>query len=135
MSFCGKCGGPLDGEKFCPNCGTAVESGRNEVVVATDSHTLKKVGLWKKMVLGVAVVLVVFYVITRFISTVDEPCDWCGNRPSVSYKMNDGSYSYVCKDCSKECAWCGERATRHYENLAGMMVFVCNDCYKEISED
>ena len=49
--------------------------------------------------------------------------------------MSDGSYSYVCKDCSKECAWCGERATKHYENLLGMMVFVRDDCYEEIAGD
>lgn len=135
MAFCGKCGTPINGERFCPKCGTPVESKGNEDVVATDSQILKKAGLWKKVVLGGAAVVVALYVITRFTSTVDKPCDWCGNRPSVAYKMSDGSYSYVCKDCSKECAWCGARATKHYENIAGMMVFVCDDCYEEISED
>lgn len=135
MAFCGKCGASLDGERFCPDCGTPVESKRNGVAVTADSHTYKKVRLWKKVVLGVAAAIVILYVITRYTSTVDKPCDWCGNRPSVAYKMNDDSYSYVCKDCSKECAWCGKRATKHYENLADMMVFVCDDCYKEISED
>ena len=26
MPFCGKCGAPLDGGKFCPNCGAKTES-------------------------------------------------------------------------------------------------------------
>lgn len=134
MAFCGKCGAPLDGGKFCPNCGTPVELEQNQATTAV-SHPSKKSGLWKKVVLGVAVVAVAIFIITRFTSTVDEPCDWCGDRPSTAYKVSDGSYSYVCKDCSKECAWCGDKATKHYENLVGMMVFVCNDCYEEIAGD
>lgn len=135
MAFCGKCGAPLDGGKFCPNCGAPVESEQSQTTVATASQTSKKMGLWKKLVVGVAVIAVAVFVITRFTATVDEPCDWCGSKPSVAYKMSDGSYSYVCKDCSKECAWCGDKATRHYENALGMMVFVCNDCYEDIAED
>ena len=84
---------------------------------------------------GIVIIAVAIFTIHHFAATSNEPCDWCGHRPSVAYKMHDGSYSYVCKDCSKKCAWCGDRATKHYENLAGMMVFVCNDCYKEISGD
>ena len=63
-------------------------------------------------------------------STVDEPCDWCGSSPSVAYELNDGSYSYVCKECSEFCFWCENKATIHYENLAGIMAFVCEDCYE-----
>lgn len=135
MAFCGKCGAPLDGEKFCPNCGAPVKLKQSQTAVTAAFHSSKKTGLWKKMALGVAVVAVAIFIITRFKATVEEPCDWCGNRPSVAYKMSDGSYSYVCKDCSKKCAWCGDKAVRHYENAAGMMVFVCNDCYEEIAED
>lgn len=134
MAFCGKCGASLDGGKFCPNCGVPVESVQGETVVTAVSSSSPKSGLWKKVILGVAVVAVAIFIITRFTTTVDEPCDWCRNKPSVAYKMSDGSYSYVCKDCSKECAWCGDKATRHYENLAGMMVFVCDDCYEELSQ-
>lgn len=65
-----------------------------------------------------------------FVVTVDKPCDWCSNRPSVAYKTSDGSYAYVCRKCSKTCKLCGEKADRHYENLIGTMVFVCDDCYK-----
>ena len=71
---------------------------------------------------------------TPIASTVDEPCDWCGNRPSVAYKMSDGSDSYVCNDCNKECYWCGAKATKHYNSAIGSVVFVCNDCYEEIEE-
>lgn len=134
MAFCGKCGAPLDGGKFCPKCGAPVESEQKHSATAV-SKPSKKSGLWKKAVLGVAVVVAAIFIFTRFTSTVDEPCDWCRNKPSVAYKTSDGSYAYVCKDCSKECAWCGDKATKHYENLAGMMVFVCNDCYEEIAGD
>jgi len=135
MAFCGKCGTPLDGGEFCPNCGASVESEQSQTTVATAFQASKNPRLWKKVVVGVAVVAIAIFVITRFTATVDEPCDWCGSKPSIAYKMSDGSYSYVCKDCSKECAWCGDKATRHYENALGMMVFVCNDCYEEIAED
>lgn len=133
MAFCGKCGAQLDGGKFCPNCGAPVESEQNEKTAAV-SRPAKKIGLWKLAVLGVVVIAALIFIITRFTgATVDEPCDWCGNRPSVAYEMSDGSYSYVCDDCSKECAWCGNKATKRYENLAGMMVFVCDDCYEEVA--
>lgn len=88
--------------------------------------------IMKKIVLGAVVLAVAIFAVSRFASMSVEPCDWCGNSPSVAYKMSDDSYSYVCKDCSKKCAWCGEKATKHYENLAGMMVFVCDDCYEEL---
>ena len=137
MNFCGKCGAPLDGKKFCPNCGAPneLECNRDAIINVSVSHPLKKTALWKKVALGVALIAIVIFIITRFTSTVDEPCDWCGNRPSVAYKMSDDSYSYVCKECSKECAWCGDKATKHYENLVGMMVFVCSDCYEEIARN
>lgn len=135
MDFCGKCGASLDGGKFCPNCGAPVELEDNKDAVVTASHPFKKAGVWKKVILGVAVIAIAVFVITRFTSTVDEPCDWCGNKPSVAYKTSDDSYSYVCRDCSSECAWCGDKATKHYENLAGMMVFACDDCYEEIAGD
>lgn len=132
MAICGKCGAQLDGGTFCPNCGSSVDSEQSHTTVATDLQTFKKPGVWKKVVVGVVVVAAAIFIITRFTATVDKPCDWCGSKPSVAYKMSDGSYSYVCKDCSKECALCGDKATKHYENALGMMVFVCNDCYKEI---
>lgn len=130
MAFCGKCGAMLDEGKFCPNCGAPVESNQSRTAVTAGSHPAQKAGLWKKVAVVVVAVVIVVFAISRFTSTVDEPCDWCGNRPSVAYKMSDNSYSYVCKDCSKKCAWCGDKATKHYENLAGMMVFVCDDCYE-----
>lgn len=134
MAFCGKCGTPLDGGNFCPNCGAPVEAEQSETAVTTASHLSKKSGLWKKVVLGVAVVAIALFIITRFTATVDEPCDWCGNSPSVAYKLSDGSYSYVCKECSKYCALCGDKATKHYENMLGVMVFVCDDCYDEVQQ-
>lgn len=130
MTFCGKCGAPINEGKFCPNCCAPVELAQSEAATAVISHAFPKSKLWKKVALIAVVAAVAIFIITRFTSTVDEPCDWCRSRPSVAYKMSDGSYSYVCKDCSKKCAWCGEKATKHYENLAGMMVFVCDDCYE-----
>lgn len=134
MAYCGKCGAPLDGEKFCPNCGASVElkSVRRRALVSASARRPKRTRPWKKLAIAALIVVIAFLIVTRFSSTVDKPCDWCGDRPSVAYKLNDGSYSYVCKDCSKRCAFCGDKATKHYENLLNMMVFVCNDCYKEV---
>lgn len=68
--------------------------------------------------------------------TVDEPCDYCGNTPSVAYKTTSGyGDAHVCKKCSSTCMLCDEKkATKHYENLFGGIVFVCDDCYKEVEE-
>lgn len=134
MAFCGKCGAKLDGEKFCPNCGAPVSSMQNMSGANIALKPLKKTGVWKKAAIAIVAVVIVFFIISRFTSTVDEPCDWCGNSPSVAYELSDGSYSYVCKECSKSCVLCGNKATTHYENLAGMMVFVCNDCYEELQQ-
>ena len=128
MAFCGKCGAELDGGKFCPSCGAPVESGQSETAIAT-TGSVRKSNVWIKVAVAVVAVIILVFAISRFTSLVDEPCDWCGNSPSVAYKMSDNSYSYVCRDCSKVCALCGEKATKHYENLLGMMVFVCDDFY------
>lgn len=84
-------------------------------------------------IFGVLLVMLIF--IFAFSSkTVNESCDWCGNKPSVEYELKDGGASYVCKDCSKKCAWCDKKAVKHYENIAEIMVFVCNDCYEDIDD-
>lgn len=64
--------------------------------------------------------------------TVDKPCDWCGNEPSVVYKNSDGDESYVCKKCSSTCMICGDEDPKYQtENLLGMVMFICEDCYNE----
>ena len=88
----------------------------------------------KKFIATVLAVVVVAIGIVSFASFSNEPCDWCGDKPTKSFKLHSGEKSYVCSDCRKECAWCGEKADRHYENGLEMMVFVCDDCYEDISE-
>lgn len=62
-----------------------------------------------------------------------EPCMYCGESPSQAYEKADGTFAYVCKDCSEVCMLCGrEKATQHYESLLGMM-FVCDDCYAAVT--
>lgn len=80
------------------------------------------------------IIIVVFTIVFKSFSGVNEPCDWCGEKPSKAYKISDGSKSYVCKDCRMKCAWCDSRAKKHYESGMGMMVFVCNDCFEDINE-
>lgn len=135
MAFCGKCGAPLDGGKFCPNCGAANEAENDQSTSVNRPKKSHKSGSKKKIavgVIGVIVVAIAVLAITQFTATVDEPCDWCGDSPSIAYELSDGSYSYVCKECSQNCALCGEKATKHYENMLGMIVFVCGDCYEEL---
>ena len=91
MAFCGKCGAPVDEGKFCPNCGAPVESEKSEATITAASRPPGKAGLWKKVVLGVAVLVVAIFAVTRFTSMSNEPCVWCGNSPSVAYKMSDDS--------------------------------------------
>lgn len=130
MAFCGKCGKPLDGGKFCPHCGEAVEQIQSEVTPNNHLNKTAKISLKKKLIIAGVIVCAAFAIIKLTSKTVNEPCDWCGNSPSVAYELHDGSYAYVCKECSKKCAWCGEKPNRHYENALGTMVFVCDDCYE-----
>lgn len=131
MSFCGKCGSPIGNGKFCPKCGAPREIEVNE----TNLVNIKNKGFHfqKKIIAGIVitVVVVVLYFILK--PTVNKPCDWCGNSPSVAYELSDGSKAYICKECSSECAFCGDKATKHYENLLETLVFVCDDCYEEVS--
>lgn len=83
--------------------------------------------------IGIIIIIALFFIISAFFpATVDEPCDWCNDSPSIAYKTKSGSTSYVCKSCSSECAFCGNPATKHYENMLEMMVFVCDDCYESM---
>lgn len=133
MAFCGKCGAPLNGGKFCPNCGApAVSEGNPPTAVA--AVKTRKTNLWLIIAATVIVIIGAVFMLSRCAAVVDEPCDWCGSSPSVAYKMSDGSYSYVCKECSKQCFMCGKKATKHYENLAGMMSFACDDCYESFAK-
>lgn len=131
MDFCGKCGAPLNGGKYCAKCGAIIETEKKEREQRDrDTPKASKHKLWKKIAIGAIVLVIGGWIISRFVVTVDKPCDWCSNRPSIAYKTSDGSYAYVCRKCSKTCKLCGEKADRHYENLIGTMVFVCDDCYK-----
>lgn len=130
MAFCGKCGTQLNGEKFCPKCGALNES----MVNSTQGKRSFANQIWKKAIVVLVVIAIGAFIIPRFMATVNEPCDWCGDSPSVAYKLSDGSYAYVCKECSKNCALCGEKASKHYENLLGMIVFVCDDCYEDVQQ-
>ena len=85
--------------------------------------------------LALIAIIAIAIIVSVVPHTVNEPCDWCGHRPSMAFKTSDGSMAYVCKDCSKERALCGKKATNHYENLLGMVVFACNDCYKEVTDN
>lgn len=130
MAFCGNCGAPLNGEKYCPQCGAPAETsiGTGE---ERNSRPVEKKSAARVIVAIATIALIVFGIYT-IATTSDEPCDWCHGTPTKVYKMSDGSESYVCAKCRGECAWCGDRATKHYENLVNMMVFVCNDCYHDI---
>lgn len=86
----------------------------------------------KRLISFICISAILMFCTTGCTHTVDEPCDWCGSRPSVSYETSDGSKAYVCKECSKMCMICGDnKATKHYENLLGMILFVCDDCYDD----
>lgn len=134
MAFCGKCGASLNGGRFCQKCGSPIE---DKVETKSNVANVHKKSLGsKKVVLSALVVAVVVIAggIFLFHPTVNEPCDWCGDRPSVAYKTSQGR-AYVCRDCSKDCAFCNKRATKHYENMLGTVVFVCSDCYKDVTEN
>ena len=124
MSFCGKCGAQIGEEKYCPQCGASQEIDMNRKnTVDKNSKSSKGV---IKVLLGICLVTILAFGIRAIMSVSKEPCDWCGNSPSIAYKTSEGGKAYVCKECKKTCFFCGERATKHYENAFEMMVFVCS---------
>ena len=81
-----------------------------------------------------AVIAAVLWVSAGCSQTVDEPCAWCGNSPSVEYESSSGEKVYVCEECSSTCMFCGDPATRHYSAVLGEM-FVCDDCYDSVTQE
>lgn len=141
--FCGNCGAPLkEGAKFCSRCGAPVkEETLPEVIPAKPvvkeppvrfkSTKRPPVAVWLG---GILVVCALAFGVSQLMRISNEPCDWCGNTPTLSYKLQEGGYAHICKRCRSSCMLCGAPSTRHYENLLGTMVFVCDDCYEEVSE-
>ena len=56
MPFCGKCGAPLDGGKFCPNCGAKTESTPLVTDDAAAINSPKKTGGKRRMAIIAAVI-------------------------------------------------------------------------------
>ena len=56
MPFCGKCGAPLDGGKFCPNCGAKTESTPLVTGGAAAINSPKKTGGKRRMAIIAAVI-------------------------------------------------------------------------------
>lgn len=141
--FCGNCGAPLkEGAKFCSKCGAPVKAETlPEVVPAAPVVAQPQVPARRAKRLpvpvwlcGVLAVCALVFGVSQLMRISNEPCDWCGATPTLSYKLQEGGYAHICKSCRSSCMLCGEPADRHYENLLGTMVFVCDDCYQELSE-
>ena len=141
--FCANCGAPLkEGAKFCSKCGTPVQKKKTpEDIPAAPSTTelavRTKVSKRIPTVKWLCVILlacVIVFGVSRVMRFSNTPCDWCGTTPTLSYKLQNGDYAHICKNCRSYCMICGEPATKHYENLLGTMVFFCNDCYQELQE-
>ena len=136
MAFCGNCGSPINGGKFCPKCGASLEQMSIQKDAVYPSTFNQKPPSRIVGIIGALVVAVVLMlVLTKKSSLANEPCDYCNRSPSMAFETSDGSMAYVCKECSKECMICHKKATKHYENLIGTIVFVCDDCYKEVTDD
>lgn len=131
MEYCGNFGAHMDEGRFCPKC-SSPKSGTQSTFVASsmeNKNTRKK----KSVFVGVAFVILVLFVIIKMPHMVDKPCNWCDHRPSMEYKISDGSKAYIYKNCSKNCALCYKKAKKYYENMLGIVVFVCDDCYKQVT--
>lgn len=139
--FCGKCGTPLkENTKFCPRCGAPVqmeipsEQGnklQQNYYIAPKISKRRSPILWLCGIIAICIIAYGANYLSRF---SNEPCDWCGSTPTLSYRVHDGSHAYVCKNCRSHCMFCNKPATKHYENIFGSIMFVCDDCYKEVQQ-
>lgn len=146
MAYCGTCGTPMGDGNFCAQCGAPREEFRMPAVAgpagAPPEPVFTPFGIVssrvrrKKALLPVGVIAAVLLAAFLLFGarTVNVPCDWCGQAPSVVYKTSSGREAYVCKDCSKVCMLCGGKATHHYENLLGTMTFLCDDCCRQLRQ-
>lgn len=95
--FCGKCGAPLDGGRFCPNCGAAIaNSASDDYVIKKTSQSAK--GGKKKIVPLIAIILVVVIIsfLVANMASSNEPCMYCGDSPTKKYeKVMEQMYMYA----------------------------------------
>lgn len=57
--------------------------------------------------------------------TANEPCERCGDSPSVVYAFDNGDTGYVCKDCGDQCDFCDGSVDTIYLNGFGKVMFAC----------
>ena len=86
----------------------------------------------KKFLTILTIISFMIVTMTACGGTVDEPCEYCSQSPSVEYTRSDGTSIYVCNDCSSECMLCGREATQEYDSMLGFL-FLCDDCYDGLS--
>lgn len=87
----------------------------------------------KKKVLAMLLVGLMAVCLTGCQQTSNEPCERCGDSPSVVYNFDNGMTAYVCEDCGSECDYCGADATTPYLNGFGKVMFACDECFSSIS--
>lgn len=126
--FCGNCGAPLTGGKFCPHCGMALDVIHESPRTTPINASTKKNSGWITLV--ITLLLVVTFVLTApHLPISRNPCEWCDDTPTKGYRLSDGSYCYICKDCRTTCGLCGRKAKHHYESLFGRIIFLCDSCH------
>ena len=65
MAYCGNCGTKLEGEKFCPNCGTVRHTNTRKPMVKTESQKVVEKSQWMSAAITVSVlVLAVVLILT-----------------------------------------------------------------------
>lgn len=94
---------------------------------------LKENKIMKNKFLTVLLVGIMAACLTGCQQTANEPCERCGNTPSVVYTFDNGTTLYVCEDCGRKCDYCDADATTPYLNGFGKVMFACQDCFESIS--
>lgn len=85
----------------------------------------------KKMALLVLAGFMMFS-LTACQPTANEPCERCGDSPSIVYMFDTGDVSYVCKDCGSKCDFCGADAEVPYLNALKRTMFACEECFSKV---
>lgn len=88
----------------------------------------------KKTLLAVLLVGIVATSLTGCQVIANEPCERCGDTPSIVYIFDNGTTSYVCKDCGENCDFCDADATVPYLNGFGKVMFACQECFDKIAK-
>lgn len=100
MAYCGNCGAKLEGEKFCPNCGTMCSTNARKPMVKTESKKIAEKSRRTPVVITAFVLMLAIVLILVFGSGTNKIVGQWEARSGYSESANveffrDGTFTWT----------------------------------------